>query len=312
MIRIEATAIERLEGRLEASFSRAVDRILQCRGQLIVSGMGKAGLVASKISATFASTGTPSLFLHPAEALHGDVGRVRPADVVLALSNSGETAEVNAVVPVARKIGASVLALTGRPDSTLGRLADEVLDIGEVEEACPLKLAPTASTTAMLALGDALAMVVLSERGFGREDYARFHPAGSLGRRLMRIREVMREGEALPIVRRGTPVRSVLIQTSSTSGRPGAALVVNQDGRLAGIFTDGDLRRLLEREDPDLLQAPVDDFMGRQPKTLGPDQLAEEAHRLLRENKIDQAPVVDEDGRPIGLVDVQDLLDIGL
>jgi arabinose-5-phosphate isomerase len=287
VVRIEASANERLEHRLDEGFSRAVDRILECRGQLIVTGMGKAGLVGTKISATFASTGTPWIFLHPAEALHGDLGRVRPTDVLLALSNSGETAEVNALVPVVRKIGAGILAMTGRPQSPLGRLADEVLDIGEVEEACPLKLAPTASTTAMLALGDALAMVVLGERGFEREDYARFHPAGSLGRRLMRIAEVMRKEDELPLVKSGTSVLSVVIQTSGTPGRPGAALVVDADGRLAGIFTDGDLRRLLERRELGLLETPVDDFMGRRPKTLGPDQLAEEAHRLLRENKID-------------------------
>ena len=289
VIRLEAAAIARLEDFLDERFSRAVERILACRGQLIVTGIGKAGLVAQKISATFASTGTPSIFLHPAEALHGDLGRVRPEDVLLALSNSGETTELHAVLPLARKIGASVIALTGRPDSTLGRLADEVLEIGDVEEACPLKLAPTASTSAMMAMGDALAMVVLAERGFEREQYAMFHPAGALGRRLMRVAEVMRKGEELPLVPLGTSVRRVLIQTSRTPGRPGAALIVDRTGCLAGIFTDGDLRRLLEREDLSL-RAEVDDFMGRSPKALAPEQLVEDAHRLLREFRIDQAP----------------------
>ncbi len=312
VIRLEAAAIARLEELIDASFSRAVERILACRGQLVVSGIGKAGLVGQKLSATFASTGTPSFFLHPAEALHGDIGRVRHEDLVLALSNSGETAELNSILPVARKIGASVIAITGRGASTLGRLADVVLDIGLVEEACPLKLAPTASTSAMLALGDALAMVVLDERGFDREQYALFHPAGALGRRLMRVEQVMRKEAELPLARLGTSVRDVAIQISRTPGRPGAALIVDANGRLAGIFTDGDLRRWFERDEPDVNRAAVDDFMGRRPKTLTPDQLVEDAHRLLREHRIDQAPVVDASGRPIGLVDVQDLLDLGL
>jgi len=312
VIRIEAKTIARLEARLDGSFSAAVDHVLECSGQIVVTGMGKAGLVGQKISATLASTGTPSFFLHPAEALHGDLGRIRPKDVVLALSNSGETAEISQLIPVVKKIGAHVIALTGRPQSTLGKLADDVLDIGQVEEACPLKLAPTASTSAMLALGDALAMVVLEDRGFDREDYARYHPAGSLGRRLMRVEEVMRKGAELPIVRTRTTVADVLIQTSKTVGRPGAALVVDDDGLLLGIFTDGDLRRLLEGGSYEKLQSVVDDFMGHNPKTLAPDQLAEEAHHLLREYKIDQAPVIDADGRPVGLIDVQDLLDIGI
>lgn len=312
VIRIEAATIGRLEELLDAGFSAAVDLVLACTGQVVVTGMGKAGLVGQKISATLASTGTPSFFLHPAEALHGDLGRLRAQDVLLALSNSGESAEVNALVPVARKIGTRIIALTGRKESTLGRLADGVLDIGEVEEACPLKLAPTASTSAMLALGDALAMVVSAERGFEREDYARYHPAGSLGRRLMRVDEVMRKGAELPLVPSGMPVLEVLLRTSETPGRPGAALVVDPAGRLAGIFTDGDLRRLLERGETELLESPVEEFMGKDPKTLRTDQLAEDAHRLLREHRIDQAPVVDAENRPVGLVDVQDLLDIGL
>ena len=312
VIRIEAATIARLEDLLDERFARAVGLVLACEGQVIVTGMGKAGLVGQKISATLASTGTPSFFLHPAEALHGDLGRIRSQDLVIALSNSGETHEVRVLVPAAKKSGATVVAMTGRPESTLGRLADSVLDIGRVEEACPLKLAPTASTSAMLALGDALAMAVLSERGFDRADYARYHPAGSLGRRLMRVEEVMRKDSELPIVASGTPVADVLIQTSATPGRPGAALVVGPGGELLGIFTDGDLRRLLEGGSYEKLQAPVDEFMGKNPKTLAPDQLAEEAHRLLREHRIDQAPVVDGDGRPVGLMDVQDLLDIGL
>ena len=312
MIRIEAATIARLEERLDERFSGAVELVLACPGQVVVTGMGKAGLVGQKISATLASTGTPSFFLHPAEALHGDLGRIRTADLVLALSNSGETVEVARLVPVAKRLGTPIVAMTGHPDSTLGSLADCVLDIGVVEEACPLKLAPTASTSAMLALGDALAMVVLAERGFEREDYARYHPAGSLGRALLRVEEVMRKGAELPLVASGTSVADTLLLTSATPGRPGASLVVDGEGRLIGIFTDGDLRRLLEGRRYEKLQAPVDEFMGKAPKTLAPEALAEEAHRLLRENRIDQAPVIDADGRPIGLVDVQDLLDIRL
>jgi arabinose-5-phosphate isomerase len=275
---------------------------------LVVTGMGKAGLVGAKISATFASTGTPSLALHPAEAMHGDLGRIRPQDLVLALSNSGETAEISALIPRTRAIGAGVIAMTGVPESTLGRLADCVLDIGRVDEACPLGLAPTASTSAMLALGDALAMVVLAERGFSKEDYARFHPLGTLGRRLMKVREVMRRGEELPLVKSGTRITDVLLAMSRTKGRPGAAIVVAPDGRLAGLFTDGDLRRLLETGGAERLSDPVDEVMTRTPKVADPEQLLEEAERLLREHKLDQVPVVDAAGRPVGLLDVQDIL----
>lgn len=311
VIRIEATAIARLAEHLDARFDAAVGLVLGCAGQVVVTGMGKAGLVGQKISATLASTGSPSFFLHPAEALHGDLGRLRETDLLLALSNSGETEEVNVVIGGARRIGARVIALTGRADSTLGRHADCVLEIGRVEEACPMKLAPTASTTAMLALGDALAMVVLEERDFDRTDYARFHPAGTLGRRLLTVAEVMRKGAELPLVAEGTRVADVLIQTSGTPGRPGAALVVDVQGRLVGIFTDGDLRRLLEQGDPGFLQQPVETVMVRDPKTLSPEQLAEDAMHLLQKHRIDQAPVLDADQRPVGLVDVQDLLDIG-
>ena len=316
VIRLEAAALDLLTQRLREGgidgFDAVVEAALACEGQLVVTGMGKAGLVGSKISATLASTGTPSFFLHPGEALHGDLGRLREGDILLALSNSGETEEVNATVPAARRLGVQVFAMTGRPDSTLGRLADAVLDIGRVEEACPMRLAPTASTTAMLVLGDALAMVVLAERGFERSDYARFHPAGALGRRLMTVEEVMRKGAELPVVAAGVSVLDVLRATSETPGRPGAALVVGVDGTLAGIFTDGDLRRLIDQSGGAALSEPVDQHMARDPKALQPGQLAEEAMRLLGEFRIDQAPVLDEDGRPVGLVDVQDLLDLGL
>ena len=317
VLRLEAAAIARLADRLvepaeSRAFDSAVMAILQCSGQVVVTGMGKAGLVGQKISATMASTGTPSFFLHPAEALHGDLGRVRPGDLVLAMSNSGETSEVNMVMGAVKKLGNRLIGLTGRSESTLGQHSDILLDIGRVDEACPMKLAPTASTTVMLAMGDALAMAVLEERGFNKRDYARFHPAGSLGRRLLRVDEVMRKGDALPLVAEGTTVADALIQTSKTKGRPGASLVVAPDGSLAGIFTDGDLRRLLEGGSFERLNQPIDDFMAKLPKVLSPDDLAEEAHRLLRENRIDMAPVVDEARRPIGLIDVQDLIEVGI
>ncbi|MFT5200010.1 MAG: arabinose-5-phosphate isomerase [Planctomycetota bacterium] len=310
IIRCEAKTIARLEERLDAGFDQAVEAVLKCAGQVVVTGMGKAGLVGQKISATLASTGTPSFFLHPAEALHGDLGRIRAQDLLLALSNSGETEEVTLLVPAARKIGVGIVCLTGRPTSNLGRLSDTVLDIGSVEEAGTMKLAPTASTAAMMAMGDALALVVAEERGFNHEDFARFHPGGSIGRSLMSVGEVMRQSAALPLVAENLTVAQVLIQTSTTPGRPGAALVVDGEGRLAGIFTDGDLRRLLEGEDRSILDDPVSKHMGANPKTLSPDQLVEEAHHLLRQYRIDQAPVVDAEGRPVGLIDVQDLLDV--
>ncbi|MEM7305252.1 MAG: KpsF/GutQ family sugar-phosphate isomerase [Planctomycetota bacterium] len=308
VIQLEARTIANLEALLDERFSEAVDRIVACSGMLVVTGMGKAGLIGAKVSATLASTGTPSLSLHPAEALHGDLGRIRDSDVVLALSNSGETVEVNALVPRAHAIGAGVIAMTGAPESTLGRLADCVLDIGRVDEACPLGLAPTASTSAMLALGDALAMVVLAERGFSREDYARYHPSGSLGRRLMRVREVMRQGDELPLCPTGAAITEVILTMSRTKGRPGAALIVGEDGRLAGLFTDGDLRRLLEGGSHAQLDHPVNEFMTAAPKVARPDQLLEEAEGLLREYRLDQVPVVDDGGRPVGLLDVQDVL----
>lgn len=317
VLRLESEAIARLAERMEdpgaaAAFQETVKLVVGCQGQIVVTGMGKAGIVGQKVSATLASTGTPSFYLHPAEALHGDLGRLRPGDVVLALSNSGETEEVNQVMAAVRKQGVPLIAMTGRPDSTLGSHADHLLDIGRVEEACPLKLAPTASTTVMLALGDALAMAVLEEREFGPRDYARFHPAGSLGRRLMRVDEVMRKGDAVPLVRSGTSVADALIQTSKTQGRPGAAIVVDAEGALAGIFTDGDLRRLLEGGDFTRLEQPIDHVMAKEPKVLLPTDLAVDAHRLLRENRIDNAPVIDGARRPVGLLDVQDLIEVGI
>ncbi len=309
VIRVEARAIANLEHLLGDSFSRAIDLILACEGVVVVTGMGKAGLIAQKVSATLASTGTPSIFLHPAEALHGDLGRIRSRDLVLALSNSGETVEIKLLVPAVRKIGARLIAVTGMPLSTLGRLADVVLDIGPIDEACPLGLAPTASTSALLALGDSLAMVVSKERHFSREEYALYHPAGALGRKLMRVGEVMRQGHEMPLCSSGTPLLEVLRVMSDTPGRPGAALIVDEDGRLVGIFTDGDFRRHFKELGNLSHEDPIDPFMCKNPKCVLPQELVQSVERMMREHRIDQMPVIDESRKPVGLVDVQDLLD---
>jgi arabinose-5-phosphate isomerase len=309
VIQVEARAISNLEELLGDSFSHAVDLILACEGVVVVTGMGKAGIIAQKVSATLASTGTPSIFLHPAEALHGDLGRIRSRDLVLALSNSGETVEIKLLVPAVRKIGARLIAVTGSQKSTLGSLADVVLDIGPIDEACPLGLAPTASTSALLALGDAVAMVVSKERNFSREEYALYHPAGALGRKLMHVGEVMRKGRELPICTAGTPLHEVLRVMSDTPGRPGAALIVDAPGRLVGIFTDGDFRRRFKQGEILRHEDPIDPLMTKNPKCVLPEELVQTVERMMKEFHVDQMPVIDESRKPVGLVDVQDLLD---
>jgi arabinose-5-phosphate isomerase len=310
----ESQALGLLVESLDSDFVRAVRLLAACEGRVVTTGIGKAGIIARKIGATLASTGTPSDFLHPAEALHGDLGRVTRPDVVLALSNSGTTEELLRLMGPLKDIGAPMVALTAAADSPLGRHAEVVLDFGHVTEACPLGLAPTTSTTVMLALGDALAMAVLAERDFSSEEFARFHPAGNLGRSLMRVEEVMRQGDMLPLIASGTTVAQAIEVMTSTRGRPGAVLVTNADGGFAGIYTDGDLRRdLLEARTSnnfDMLSRPIDDVMTAAPTTVAPDKLIGEAQRLLRERQIDQLPVVDAAGRPVGLLDVQDLLAI--
>ncbi len=307
VVRNEALAIASLEARLNGAFSTAVQLVLSCRGRVVVTGMGKPGFIAQKLSATFASTGTPSLYLHPAEAVHGDLGRLVPGDLVLALSNSGETDEVVRLLPSLKRMATPIIALTGDPKSQLARAADVVLEIGPTPEACPLGLAPTTSTIALLALGDALAMTVLNQRGFSAEQFAELHPAGQLGRRLLRVRELMRSGDANPVVRADAPLREAVAVMTRTEGRPGATSVVDARGKLVGIFTDGDLRRLVEAGDVNFSR-PVSSAMGKGPCTVSPDDLAFSAAELLREKQIDQVPVVDEKGRPVGLLDVQDLL----
>ncbi len=305
VLRTEARAISSLA--LGAGFATAVEWILDCKGRVVVTGMGKPGFVAQKISATLASTGTPSLFVHPAEAAHGDLGRIARDDLVLALSNSGETEEILRLLPALRRIGARIVAFTRDHQNPLARGADLVVPLGPIEEACPLGLAPTASTAALLALGDALAMTVLESRPFDREDFALYHPAGKLGRGLMKVREVMRKGEANPLVRERQTLADCVAVMTRTPGRPGAATVVDARGRLVGVFTDGDLRRLVEGHQVDF-RARVGTVMTRNPRTVRPDALVADAARVLRSAAIDQVPVVDEEGRPVGLLDVQDLL----
>ena len=307
VVRLEAEAILQLAGRLNGAFGRAVEMVLTSTGRVVVTGMGKPGFIAQKISATFASTGTPSLYLHPAEALHGDLGRLVPGDLVLALSNSGETDEIVRLLPSLKRLGAPIIALTSGSRSALADAADIVLEIGPVPEACPLGLAPTTSTIALLALGDALAMTVQHKRGFSPEQFASLHPGGSLGKQFLRVRDVMRTGEANPTVQKTASLRDCAAVMTRTEGRPGAASVVDRQGRLAGIFTDGDLRRMVQNGDTDFTR-PVSSVMGKSPRTVAADDLATNAAEVMREGQFDQLPVVDASGRPIGLLDVQDLL----
>jgi arabinose-5-phosphate isomerase len=307
VIRAEADAVAQLGARLNGAFARAVEMVLACPGRVVVTGMGKPGFIAQKISATFASTGTPSLYLHPAEALHGDLGRLVPGDMVLALSNSGETDEIVRLLPAIRRLGAPIVAMTSGPRNSLADRADAVLEIGPVPEACPLGLAPTASTVALLAMGDALAMAVQHRRGFSPEQFASLHPGGALGRQLLRVRDVMRTGSRNPTVRWDASLRETAAVMTRTEGRPGAASVVDAQGKLVGIFTDGDLRRLVQSGEVDFAR-PVSAVMGKSPRTVSPDSLATAAAEMLRDTQVDQLPVVDGEGRPVGLLDVQDLL----
>ena len=307
---IEAQAILDLKKQINHNFQNAVHLILRSKGRIVVTGMGKAGIIGQKLSATLSSTGTPSLFLHSAEAIHGDLGRVIKDDVVIILSNSGETSEIKELLPILKKIGAKIIAITGNIKSILSRYSDVVLNTSVKKEACPLGLAPTASTTAMLAMSDALAVCLLELKGFQEKDFALFHPGGSLGKRLLlKVEDIMRKGESNPVVSENKKISEVLFKI--TKARAGSAQVVNKNGRLSGIFTDGDLRRHLE-VDPNLSKRKVKEVMTKNPKAVGPQMLAAEAMRILKDKRIDELPVVDKKGRPIGLLDVQDLLKAGL
>ncbi|MCK5656023.1 MAG: KpsF/GutQ family sugar-phosphate isomerase, partial [Candidatus Aureabacteria bacterium] len=308
VLRIEAVAVKTVLDKLDKQFDRAVDTILHSLGRVIVTGMGKPGLIGRKISATLASLGTPSLFLHPAEAIHGDLGMVLKGDVVIALSNSGESDEIVKLIPIIKKIGASMIAITGNKKSTLARYSDVVLDAGVSREACPMNLAPTASTTAALALGDALAIALLESKNFKIEDYAFFHPGGSLGRKLLKVRDIMRTGKNFAFAKEDESIKAVLIKI--TRARAGSASIVNSKGKMVGLFTDGDLRKHLEK-DPDLITKQVKKYMTRNPTVISQDKLAMEALRIIKDKKFDEIPVIDKKGRPVGLLDEKDLLGLG-
>ncbi|MBS1188534.1 MAG: KpsF/GutQ family sugar-phosphate isomerase [Rhodocyclaceae bacterium] len=304
-LQIEADAILALTARLDGAFTAAIRLILDCKGRLIVSGIGKSGHVARKIASTMASTGTPAYFVHPAEASHGDLGMITRNDVLLALSNSGESEELVRIVPIVKRQGARLIAMTGNPESSLAREADIHLDAGVAQEACPLNLAPTASTTAALALGDALAVALLDARGFGPEDFARSHPGGSLGRRLLtHVRDVMRAGDKVPVVLPEASLPDAIVAMSR--GGLGLVAVVDPEGRVLGIFTDGDLRRAFEKG-LDLRHARIDSVMHPQPRTIGAEQLAVEAVELMERHRINGLLVTDVDSRLIGALNMHDL-----
>lgn len=309
-LEIEAAAVHRLAHLLDGDFLAAVDMILACRGRVVVSGMGKSGHIGGKIAATLASTGTPSFFVHPAEASHGDLGMITGEDVVIALSNSGESAEIIAIVPLIKRRGAKLIGMTGNPASTLAREADVHLDASVEMEACPHNLAPTASTTAALALGDALAVAVLQARGFTADDFARTHPGGALGRRLLvHVRDLMHQGSDLPVVDLTASLKEALLEM--TRKGLGMTAVLAADGRLAGIFTDGDLRRLLDR-DVDVRSVKIADAMIPNPRTIREDLLAVEAARMMEQCKINGLFALDAEGRLTGAINMHDLLRAGV
>lgn len=307
VIAAEMAAIEALDARLDGNFSAACRRMLDCDGRIVVSGMGKSGHIAHKIAATLASTGTPAFYVHPAEASHGDLGMIQPQDIVLALSNSGETDELLMILPVIKRQSVTLIGMTGNAESSLASQADIHLDVSVPAEACPLGLAPTASTTTALVMGDALAVAMLEARGFTADDFARSHPAGSLGRRLLlHIRDIMHTGDGIPSVPAQASMRDALMQV--TDKRLGLTAVVDDANRLVGVFTDGDLRRAIDDPDVDLRHSSVDSLMTRNPKTLTADKLAVEAAQLMEAHQIHALLVVDDEHRVVGAFNIHDLL----
>ena len=310
VLQIEAEAILALIPKLDAQFDRAIEVIRDCRGRVVLTGMGKSGSVAQKIASTMAGTGTPAFFLHPAEGGHGDLGMLVRGDVVIAVSNSGETDELVGLLPAIKRLGLTLITLVGDPSSTLARQSDVAIDVGVAKEACPLALAPTASTTAALAMGDALAVVLLEQRGFTEADFALLHPAGSLGRRLLwRVRDLMHTGEQLPIISQDAPMRDALAEISRK--RLGMTAVVDGAGILIGILTDGDLRRTLQ-QGIDLLQRPVMDCMTPHPKTIDKDALAAGALEIMERHTITSLLIIDPGGKPEGVIHLHDLLRAGV
>ncbi len=310
VLRAEARAITGVVDQLEPTFDAAVSRLLACEGTVIASGMGKSGIIAQKLSATLASTGTPSHYLHPTEALHGDLGRIRQRDVLVLLSYGGRTEEALSLAAIARQDRVATLAITARADNHLAQVADVPLAVGDITEACPHNLAPTASTTAMLAVSDALALAVSRRRNFSEDEFHKRHPGGSLGRQMLPIVDVLRfrAGENLPMVREDRTTDEVLAEAGRFPRRAGAVLLVDDNGTLTGIFTDADLRRLLVEEGPAILRQPVHRLMTRAPRALRETGRVQDAVQLIRESRVDEIPVVDGEGRPVGLVDVQDLV----
>jgi arabinose-5-phosphate isomerase len=309
-LQIEANAVAQLVERIDLDFLRAVETLLACQGRVVVSGMGKSGHIGGKIAATLASTGTPSFFMHPAEASHGDLGMITGQDVVIALSNSGESAEIVAIVPLIKRRGAKLICMTGNAVSTLARAADIHLDASVEQEACPLNLAPTASTTVALALGDALAVAALHARGFSAEDFARTHPGGTLGRRLLvHVHDLMHADDALPVVRETASLKQALLEM--TRKGLGMTAIVDADDKLVGVFTDGDLRRLLD-QDVDVRSAMIVDVMHRNPRTVAAADLAVEAVRLMQEFKVNGLLALDENARLAGALNMHDLLRAGV
>ena len=309
VIRAEASAIASMTPIVNGAFMEAAQMLYECTGSCIVSGIGKAGIIGRKISATLASTGTPSHFLHPAEAVHGDLGRLRKDDIVMVLSYGGETDEIIRLINLVKQLQIRLISITSDADSTLSRYSDVVLCMGKVNEACPLGVAPSVSTACMLTIGDALAFTVMKARRFSVEDYVRFHPGGSLGAKLMTVEQSMmfRPGEKLPVVGGSDTVRRMLDETSDVK-RHGAVMVVDGQGRLAGIITDADLRRLLTRQGPAVLDLKTGDVMTANCKRIRADALASEATAIFHKYRIDELPVVDAQDRPVGLIDVQDIV----
>ncbi|KPD24224.1 KpsF/GutQ family sugar-phosphate isomerase [Idiomarina zobellii] len=307
---IEKQAIEGLYEYLDDNFDAACQTLFNCKGRVIVTGMGKSGHIGGKIAATLASTGTPSFFVHPGEASHGDLGMVAAQDVVIAISNSGETSEVLNILPVIKRLGVPLIAMTGKPESTLARLADTHVCIAVAQEACPLGLAPTASTTATLVMGDALAVALLNARGFTADDFALSHPGGSLGKRLLlRLQDIMHTGERIPLVSESAIIRDALLEMSRKG--LGMTAITDAQGRLAGIFTDGDLRRILDNQ-VDIHTTSIADVMTRSCTTANADMLAAEALKLMQDRKINGLIITDQEGRPCGAMNMHDLLQAGV
>ena len=308
VILTESRMLTQVANRLDGEFCRAVDLLHQCRGNVIVSGMGKAGLIGQKIMATLASTGTPSHYLHPAEAVHGDLGRIQHDDVMLILSQSGETEEVVRLLPSLAEFGVPIVAITARADSSLGRAATVAIELGLVDEACPLGLAPSSSTTAMLAVGDALALVISQMRRFDREDFARFHPAGNLGYKLSKVEQHARPLEQCRVASEERTVREVLVSASMPGRRTGATMLVDSAGKLSGIFTDSDLARLFEHRRDHELDRPMRELMTANPLRVEVGAMMADAVAIMAGRKISELPVVDAEGKPVGLIDITDVV----